>query len=113
MDQPGSKDSSRDLQLNCVISFCFRLYLMFHACVTRFDVTRNLVNFFGFQGELNKALFVALIVDDQLSYQIFKSYSCPESGSTQVARTDDFKRQNHHITKEIKLRKRDGNNGIE
>jgi len=50
---------SRDLQLNCVISFCFRLYLMFHACATRFDVTENLENFFGFHDELNKAYDVS------------------------------------------------------
>jgi len=49
MDELGSKDSSRDLQLNCVISFCFRLYLMFHACTTRFDVTGNLENFLIFR----------------------------------------------------------------
>jgi hypothetical protein len=41
----GSKDSSRDLQANCVISFCFRLYLMLHACGARFNVTGNLKNF--------------------------------------------------------------------
>jgi len=45
MNKLGSKDSSRDLQINCVISFCFRLYLMLHACATRFDVTGNLENF--------------------------------------------------------------------
>ena len=28
---------------------------MFHACVTRFDVTENLEIFLGFHGELNKA----------------------------------------------------------
>ena len=49
MDELGSKDSSRDFQLNCVISFCFCLYLMLHTCAARFDVTRN------FWGELNKA----------------------------------------------------------
>jgi len=45
MDKLGSKDSSRDFQLNCVISFCFHLYLMFNACAARFDVTENLENF--------------------------------------------------------------------
>jgi hypothetical protein len=29
---------SRDLQLNCVISFFFRLHLVLHACAARFDV---------------------------------------------------------------------------
>ena len=48
MDELESKDSSRDLQLNCVISFCFRLYLMFYTCATRFDVTGNLENFLVF-----------------------------------------------------------------
>jgi len=41
----GSKDSSRDLQVNC---FYFRLYLMFHTCVERFDVTINLEKFLVF-----------------------------------------------------------------
>ena len=49
MDYIGSKDSSRDLQANCVISFCFRLYLMLHACAARFDVTKNLENFLVFE----------------------------------------------------------------
>jgi hypothetical protein len=44
-------DSSRDLQTNCVINFCFRLYLMLHACAAKFDVTKNLDQFW----ELNKA----------------------------------------------------------
>jgi hypothetical protein len=38
---------SRDLQLNCVISFFFRLYLVLHACAARFDVTGT-VALFGF-----------------------------------------------------------------
>jgi hypothetical protein len=37
-----SKDLSRKLQLNCIISFYFRLYLILHACVARFDVMENL-----------------------------------------------------------------------
>jgi len=49
MDELGSKDSSRDLQLNCVISFCFYLYLMFYACAARFDVMENLKNFLIFE----------------------------------------------------------------
>jgi hypothetical protein len=38
---------SRDLQLNCVISFFFRLHLVLHACAARFDVTGT-VTLFGF-----------------------------------------------------------------
>ena len=49
MDQLGSKDSSCDLQTNCVISFCFRLYLILHTCAARFDVTENLENFLVFE----------------------------------------------------------------
>jgi hypothetical protein len=41
------KDLSRDLQLNCVISFFFRLHLVLNACVVRFDVTGT-VALFGF-----------------------------------------------------------------
>ena len=48
MEQLGLKDSSRDLQVNCVISYLFYLYLMFHACAARFDVTGNLVKFWVF-----------------------------------------------------------------
>jgi hypothetical protein len=29
-------------------SFCFYLYLILHACTTRFDVTENLERFWGF-----------------------------------------------------------------
>jgi len=43
-----SKDLSRDLQINCAISFYFCLYLMFHACVQRFDVMKNLENILVF-----------------------------------------------------------------
>jgi hypothetical protein len=43
----GSKDLSRDLQLNCVISFLFHLHLVLHACAARFDVTGT-VALFGF-----------------------------------------------------------------
>jgi len=45
MYQLGSKDSSRDLQVNCVISFYFRLYLMLYICAKKFDVTENFENF--------------------------------------------------------------------
>jgi hypothetical protein len=45
---------SRDLQLNCVISFFFRLYLVLHACAARFDVT-DIVALFRFTfRELNR-----------------------------------------------------------
>ena len=44
--------------LNYTISFYFHLYLMFYACVEKFDVTENFKNFLVFLGELNKA-FVA------------------------------------------------------
>ena len=48
MDKLGSKDSSRDLQTNYSISFCFRLNLVFYACAANFDVTENLKNFLIF-----------------------------------------------------------------
>jgi len=41
----GSKDLSRNLHINCAISFCFYLYLIIHACAARFDVTINLEKF--------------------------------------------------------------------
>ena len=44
MEYLGLKDSSRDLQVNCAISF-FYLYLILHACAVKFDVTENLVSF--------------------------------------------------------------------
>ena len=48
MKQLGLKDSSRDLQVNCAISYLFYLHLMFHACAAKFDVTENLVKFWVF-----------------------------------------------------------------
>ena len=45
MDYLGLKDSSRQLQANCAISYSFYLYLMDHACAARFDVTGNLGKF--------------------------------------------------------------------
>ena len=45
LEQLGLKDSSRDLQVNCTISYLFYLYLMFHAYAARFDVMGNLVKF--------------------------------------------------------------------
>ena len=50
MDYLGLKDSSRQLQTNCVISYSFYLYLMLHACAARFDVTRNLKKFWFLGG---------------------------------------------------------------
>ena len=44
MEQLDLKDSSRDLQVNCAISYLFYIYLMFHAYAARFDV--QLVIFF-------------------------------------------------------------------
>jgi len=49
IEQLGLKDSSRDLQVNCVISYLFYLCLMFHTYVTRFDVMGNLVKFCVFE----------------------------------------------------------------
>ena len=39
INELGLKDSSRKLQTNCAISFCFLLYLVLHTCAIRFDVT--------------------------------------------------------------------------
>ena len=58
-----SKDSSRDLQPICVISFYFRLYSVLHACDARFDVTENFENFLDFGGNSTKALLAAAFVD--------------------------------------------------
>ena len=46
-----SKDSSHDLQTNCIINFYFYLNLILHICAVRFDVTENLEFF-----KLNKAI---------------------------------------------------------
>jgi len=48
MKQLDLKYLSRDLQINCAISYFFYLYLMFHACAVRFDVMGNLVKFLVF-----------------------------------------------------------------
>ena len=45
MKQLGLKDLSRDLQLNCTISYLFYLYLMFRTRVIKFYVTENFVKF--------------------------------------------------------------------
>jgi len=57
IDLLGSKDLSRDLQTTCVISFCFRLYLMLYTCAARFDVTGNLENFLVFRVNKTRALY--------------------------------------------------------
>jgi len=48
IEQLSLKDSSRDLQINCAISYLLYLYLMFHACAARFDVMENFVKFWVF-----------------------------------------------------------------
>jgi len=48
IEQLGLKDSSRDLQINCAISYLFYLYLMFYTRAARFDVTENFVKFWVF-----------------------------------------------------------------
>ena len=50
IDYLGLKDSSRQLQLNCAISYSFYLHLILHAYTARFDVTRNLKNFWFLSG---------------------------------------------------------------
>jgi len=50
IDQLSSKNSSRKLQVNFIISYLFYLYLVFHACAAKFDVTENLEKFW----KLNK-----------------------------------------------------------
>ena len=52
MNKLGSKNSFHHLQLNCVISYFFKLHLMLHACVQKFDVTEN----FEKNLELNRTL---------------------------------------------------------
>jgi hypothetical protein len=51
MDYLGSKDLSRHLQTNYVISYLFYLYLMLHACVERFDVMDGRGNILGWDGK--------------------------------------------------------------
>ena len=41
------------LHTNCIISFCFRLYLVFHVCAVKFNIPENLENFFNFGGNYN------------------------------------------------------------
>jgi len=53
---------SRDLQLNCITSFYFRLYLVLHAFATIFDVTGNLEN----RCELNKRRSILICLPNAL-----------------------------------------------
>jgi hypothetical protein len=50
MDYLDLKDSSRQLQANCAISYSFYLHLMLRACAAKFDVTENLENFWFLGG---------------------------------------------------------------
>ena len=45
MNKLNLKDSSRRLQLNCVISYFFQLHLILHAYVRRFDVMGTVETF--------------------------------------------------------------------
>ena len=56
MDYLVLKDSSRQLHVNCVISYSFYLHLMLHLYAARFDVTSNLRKFLDFGWDLNRAL---------------------------------------------------------
>jgi hypothetical protein len=47
----GLKIPSLDLQINCAINFYFYLYLMLHACTSKFDVTENFEKKNWFLGE--------------------------------------------------------------
>jgi hypothetical protein len=51
----SSKDSSRYLQTNYVISYLFYIHLMLHAFVERFDVIDGRGNILSWNGEVNKA----------------------------------------------------------
>jgi hypothetical protein len=53
MKQLGLKNLSRDLQINCAISYLFYLYLMFHTYAARFDIIGNLVKFWVFGALFN------------------------------------------------------------
>ena len=81
MEQLELKNSSHDLQVNCAISFYFRLYLVPHAYAARFDVTGNLEIFFAFRGELNKALFchTEKYINIYIMHVKFPSFFPPEA----------------------------------
>ena len=74
MKQLGLKDSSRDLQLNCAISYLFYLYLVFHTCAARFDVIGNLVKFWVFD----------------VSKQGLSIYVCGDADSSHVGRSSSM-----------------------
>ena len=50
MDYLDLKDSSRQLRINCAISYSFYLHLMLHVYAARFDVTENLEKFWILSG---------------------------------------------------------------
>ena len=54
VDQLSSKDSSRDFQLNCAISYFFYLHLMLHARAANIRCNRYCSNFLEIGVELNK-----------------------------------------------------------
>ena len=49
----GLKDSSRDLQVNYIISFYFHIYLVLHAYAAKFNMMKNFEKFLVFLGELS------------------------------------------------------------
>jgi len=56
------RQPNASLQINCVISFCFSLYLMLHACTARFDVTgisKKKFNVFGWTKQGKPAILVS------------------------------------------------------
>jgi hypothetical protein len=54
---------SRDLQLNCIISFFFRLHLVLHTYAARFDVTGTIA-LFEFIFETKQALKFSILIGD-------------------------------------------------
>ena len=50
----GLKDTVRANQLDCIINYFFKLYLILHACVRRFDVTDIVQNFLETKLSLSK-----------------------------------------------------------
>ena len=67
---------------NYTISFCFHLYLMLHACVVRFDVTKNLEKFLVFLWELNKANIPSPRGRARLHLATFLGHSQPPQTNT-------------------------------
>jgi len=68
------KDSSHDLQIKYAISFYFYLYLMFHACAARFDLTENLEKFlvFGWTKQGLRGCLVFPVKIYRPSYRVFR-----------------------------------------